>query len=97
MSQTQRLEFITNTVELSRITQTLDQLGIKGYSIIRNVAGMGEHGKSGDDLDATTLGNVYVIILCSPAEVTAITTALRPILQRYGGIAWVSEVEQLFP
>jgi nitrogen regulatory protein PII len=93
----QRLELITNALELAKITRALDQLGVTGYSVIRNVIGKGQHGKASDDIDATTLSNVYVLIICPETQVPTITAAVKPILQRHGGIAWVTDIQQLFP
>lgn len=93
----QRLELITNSLELGKILAALDQVGVKGYTVIRNVVGKGSHGQASDDLEATTLSNVYILVVCPTAQVTLITTAIMPILQRYGGICWVSEATQIFP
>jgi nitrogen regulatory protein PII len=97
MRPIQRLELITNSHELAKVLSALDQIGIGGYTVIRNVIGKGTHGQASDDLDATTLSNVYVLILCAEPQVDDITAAVTPILQRYGGICWVSDATQIFP
>jgi nitrogen regulatory protein PII len=97
MQTIQRLELITNAHELAKVLSALDQIGIVGYTVIRNVIGKGTHGQASDDLEATTLSNVYVLVLCTEAQVANITAAVTPILQRYGGICWVSNATQIFP
>jgi nitrogen regulatory protein PII len=93
----QRLELIINSLELGKVLSALDQVGVTGYTVIRNVVGKGSHGQASDDLEATTLSNVYVLVLCPEIQVPDITRTVTPILQRYGGVCWQSPITQIFP
>lgn len=90
-----KIEIVANALELGRLLEALDRAGVAGYTVIRNVIGKGSHGSASDDLEMTTLSNVYVMMVCEDEQVEAIATALRPILKKYGGVSFVSEVQWL--
>jgi nitrogen regulatory protein PII len=88
----QKIEIVANSLELDRILRALDRVGVKGYTVIRNVIGRGTRGTASDDIDMSMLSNVYIVVVCSAAEGEAIATAVKPILQKYGGVCFASEV-----
>lgn len=87
----QKIEIVANSLELDRLLRALDQVGVKGYTVIRNVIGRGTRGTASDDIDMSMLSNVYIVIVCSPREGEAIATAVKPILQKYGGVCFTSD------
>ena len=95
MHMVKRVEIITNSVELHEIQQVLDEMEVSGYSIIPGVLGMGDRGRIEDDELTGVCTNVYILIACSEAEAEKITSAMLPVLKRFGGICLISDAEYL--
>lgn len=94
MHLAKRIEIISDSVELGRILRSLDKAGVSSYTIIRNVAGKGITGRY-EDSAVTDLDNVYVIAFCLPDQVKPLMEVLRPILNKYGGSCWISDVMEV--
>lgn len=88
MHLAKRIEIISDSVELGRILRSLDKAGVSSYTIIRNVAG------KFDDL-STDLDNVYIIVFCLPDQVKPVMEVLRPVLNKFGGSCWISDVTEV--
>jgi nitrogen regulatory protein PII len=87
----QKIEIVANSLELDRILRALDRVGVKGYTVIRNVIGRGTRGTASDDIDMSMLSNVYIVVVCSVEQGEAIATAVKPILKKYGGVCFASD------
>lgn len=95
MKSVKRIEIVVDSVELKRITDLLDKAQLKGYTVIKDVLGRGEHGlRDGGDL-TDVLTNIYVLIACNEDEVQPLLERLRPILTRFGGICLISDAQWL--
>lgn len=95
MKAIKRVEIVTDAIELDRVLELLDQSGVSGYTVIRNVEGKGQRGvRSGDDL-TRVFQNSYVLAACTPDEVARVVAAVRPVLQRVGGMCLVSDAHWL--
>ncbi len=91
MESVKRVEIITDSLEMREVCRVLDDLEVSGYSIVRDVIGRGERGvQSGDELSAV-FSNSLLLLACPPERVDQIVQAIRPILQRHGGICLVSD------
>ena len=91
MQSVKRIEIITDTLEMREVCRVLDEIGVSGYSVIRDVTGRGERGvQSGDDL-TDVFKNSLLLTACPPERVSDIVTAIRPLLKRRGGICLVSD------
>ena len=91
MEAVKRLEIITDTHEMRAVRTVLDRLGVEGYSVIREVTGRGERGvQSGDEVTGV-FTNAMLITTCAAAQLAGLVEAIRPILQRRGGICLVSD------
>ncbi len=95
MNPAKKIEIIANFLELGRILEGLDRSGVSGYTVLRNAIGRGAHGNASEDV--TMLGNVYIIAVCSVEQVSQVEGAIAPILQKFGGICFVSDVQWLVP
>jgi nitrogen regulatory protein PII len=91
MQPIKRIEIIASSYETSRILERMEQAGAPGYTLIRDVAGKSQWGSAGDDLPVTMLGNSYIISFCPDEKVEAIVEAIKPVLDRYGGVCYVSD------
>ncbi len=95
MRSVKRLEIIVEAVELRELQRVLARLGVDSYSVVHNVTGKSASGvQSGDDL-SDVFRNVLLLTTCAPEELDEIVGALRPLLQRRGGICLVSDAQWL--
>ncbi|WP_460202027.1 P-II family nitrogen regulator [Scytonema sp. NUACC21] len=94
MHLVKKIEIIANSVELGKILDGLDHAGVHGHAVIRGVAGKGLH-VGNEDLDMTMLDNVYIIAFCMPEQLKAVVENIRPILNRFGGTCYISDVMEI--
>jgi nitrogen regulatory protein PII len=91
MQAVKRVEIVTDTMELERVLELLEQAGVSGYTVIRNAEGKGHRGvRSGDDV-SRVFQNSYVLTACTEAQVEKVVAAVRPVLKRVGGVCLVSD------
>jgi hypothetical protein len=91
-----RLDLILSERELDSILKVIDAAGAPGYSVIKHVTGKGPHGAVSDSMDFSGLGaNAHVIVFCKPEILPAIRAGVQPLLDYYGGVAFVSDAEPL--
>lgn len=96
MHVVKKIEIIANSLELARILDGLEKSGVHGHAVIRNVAGKGLRGDNvNEDLDMTMLDNVYILAFCMPDQIKAVVAAIRPILNKFGGTCYVSDVMEI--
>ena len=91
MHLVKKIEIIANSFELGKILENLEKSGVHGHAVIRNVAGKGLRDGS-EDLDMTMLDNVYIIAFCMPDRIKTVAENLRPLLNKFGGTCYVSDV-----
>jgi nitrogen regulatory protein PII len=94
MHVVKKIEIIANSFELAKILDKLDKSGVHGHAVIRNVAGKGLR-DGAEDLDMTMLDNVYVIAFCMPEELKSVVENIRPLLNKFGGTCYVSDVMEI--
>ncbi|NJP09249.1 MAG: P-II family nitrogen regulator [Leptolyngbyaceae cyanobacterium RU_5_1] len=95
MHLVKRIEIVSDSVELAKLLESLDKVGVSSYTVIRNVASKGIRGTAFDDSAVTMLDNVYVIAFCPPEDIKPVVEAIRPILNKFGGSCWISEVMEI--
>lgn len=91
MEPVKRVEIIANSQELDKVLRVLNNVGVPGYTVIRNVVGKGKHSTTADDLVDTSTSNIYIICFCPEAHIMPMQEKLLPILNRFGGICCVSD------
>ena len=95
MNAVKRIEIVIDAAHTPALLSALREAGAGGYTLIRDVQGMGDRGeRSGDEL-TDVFRNCYVIVACAPDASTQIIEAVRPLLQRYGGVCLVSDAQWL--
>ena len=92
MQPVKKVEIIIDSVELQRLKNLLDEKGVRGYTIVKNIFGKGERGIKGGDGLTEVFNNVYVIIACTEDELNLFVDSVRKMLKKYGGICLVSDV-----
>lgn len=91
MHPVKRVEIITDAAEMRHIVRILEQQGISGYTIIPDVVGRGQRGmRLGDDL-SSAFQNSYLLTTCEPEAIDTLVEAIRPVLQRRGGVCLVTD------
>ncbi len=89
-----KVEIVTDAIKLDSIVKLLDEVGVSGYSIIKDVEGKGTRGaRSGDGFTNLFINN-YIMVVCNEKEMNTIVEAVCPIINKFGGICIVSDVIQ---
>ncbi|MBD2521515.1 P-II family nitrogen regulator [Nostoc sp. FACHB-133] len=94
MHVVKKIEIIANSFELAKILESLDKSGVHSHAVIRNVVGKGLRGTT-EDLDMTMLDNVYILAFCMPEQLKPVVENLRPLLNKFGGTCYVSDVMEI--
>ncbi|GET37204.1 P-II family nitrogen regulator [Microseira wollei] len=93
MERVKKVEIITNTLELGKVLDILEKVGVSGYTIVKDVTGKGDRGEVLDDLETEALTNGYVLSVCTEEQEHQLVEAIRPILKKYGGVCLVSDAK----
>jgi len=93
MTPVKKIEIIVDYLDLPLLVARLQELGIKGYTVIRDASGSGDRGtRAGDGLSGE-FNNSYILIACSEDECARIVESMRPLLKRFGGVCLVSDAQ----
>lgn len=95
MERVKKVEIITNTLELGKVLDILEKVGVSGYTLIKDVTGKGDRGQVLDDLETEALTNGYVLSVCTEEQESELVEAVRPVLKKYGGVCLVSDAKWL--
>ena len=95
MKKVHRIEIVIDAAHTKRVVELLARSGIDGYTLIRGVSGSGDRGiRMSDDITGVSNNN-YILTTCAPEVLEAVTSELRPILKKLGGICLISDAEWL--
>ncbi len=90
-----KLEIIIEAVEKKSVLRILNELNIRGYTIINEIHGKGKQGtRRGSEL-TNILRNSMIIVVDEPEIINKIITRVKEILENYSGIMFLSDVEIL--
>lgn len=93
MRRVKKVEVVISSVQLPKVLRLFGEKGISGYTVIDGVKGKGERGeRRGDDV-TDVFHNSYVMTACSEEQVSELVEAVRPLLERYGGVCLVSDAQ----
>lgn len=91
-----RLDLIISERELPRVVRAIEASGAPGYSVIRHVTGQGPHGNVSEGMEFSGLGaNAHVVVFCEADTLERLRLSLRPLLDYYGGVGYVSDTQSL--
>tara|TARA_Y100001968_G_C19371133_1_gene725184 strand:- start:442 stop:723 length:282 start_codon:yes stop_codon:yes gene_type:complete len=91
-----RLDLIFSERELDAMIQSLEKANVPGYTVMKHVTGRGPERIVSEDMEFTGLGaNAHVIVFCEPKLLEQIKINISPILNFYGGVAYISEANPL--
>lgn len=88
-----KLEIIIESVERRRVCRILDEVGVKGYSIIDDIQGRGKTGpKSAQDL-SNILKSSLIIVVDEEATIKKAIEKLKEVFIHYSGKMFLSDIE----
>jgi len=91
MQAAKKVEIICDSLEVKNVLKLLEDFGITGYTVIRDVIGKGGRGmRDGDDL-TDVFKNSMILTVCGAEQIPDVVEAIRPILKRFGGICLISD------
>lgn len=91
MKPIKRIEVIVDQGDQDAVLSAIAAEGVRHYTLIQGVGGMGEHGHRGGDPFGGTFDNTYILIACTQDEAERVVEGVRPILTRMGGVCMVSD------
>ncbi len=87
-----RLDLIFSERELDQMIQCLEKAQVPGYTVMKHVTGRGPERIVSEDMEFTGFGaNAHVIVFCQEEILPKIKENIQPILNYYGGVAYVSD------
>ncbi len=91
-----RLDLVFGERELDAMLESLEAADVPGYTVMKHVTGRGPERVVSEDMEFTGLGaNAHVIIFCEESLLEKIKVKIEPLLNYYGGVAYVSEANPL--
>ncbi|MEM1355318.1 MAG: transcriptional regulator [Planctomycetota bacterium] len=95
MKPVKRIEIVIGAAHARGLTDALKRAGVPGYTLIRDVQGTGDRGDRGGDELTDVYRNCYLIVAAPEDVVPPLLEAVRPMLDRYGGMCLVSDGQLL--
>ena len=92
MKKMKKVEVIIEAVYLNRFIDLLLRHDVSGYTIIKDIEGMGGHGLKTADEASDLFSNNYIFTLCEQEKYDDLEKDLRAFLDRYGGKCILSDV-----
>lgn len=91
-----KIEVILKGDSLSYIEDVLKKAGVTGYTILRDVSGMGHGGFHGGRLLFNDRDSYAMLVTVAPENsVNKILTGLKPFLETHSGVVFVSDTQVL--
>ena len=95
MRDVKRFEILIETLHAPKAQKALEELGVRGYAVVRDVAG-NHDGSVRDGDGVTSVDHLTWIVATCPADVEKqLADRLRPMLRRYGGSCVISDARRL--
>ena len=95
MTPTKKLEIVIDATHTPELLAALKRAGAPGYTVIRNVEGTGDRGERAGDELTDVFRNCYIVVACPAERVEPLTDAVRPLLERHGGMCLCSDATWL--
>ena len=91
-----RLDLIFSERELEAIINALEIADVPGYTVMKHVTGRGPERVVSEDFEFTGFGvNAHVIVFCEQELLEKIKQNIQPLLNYYGGVAYISEAIEM--
>ncbi|KAF0152770.1 MAG: hypothetical protein FD143_698 [Ignavibacteria bacterium] len=90
-----KLEIIIESVELNNMRTIIEKIGVSGYTIVKDVAGMGKHGKS-VSTSLVDVGEYHLLIIVDNENIiNHVVENLKPLFKNYSGVMFLSDVVKI--
>lgn len=91
-----KIEIIIRGDRLPYLEEEIEQAGITGYTLIRDISGKGHHGFHGGRLIFNEKDSyVMILIVASWEKVKKIILSMHPILEEDSGVMFISDTSVL--
>lgn len=90
-----KVEVVTDSLHARRILELFEREGVTGYTVIRDAIGKGERGIMTADELTDVFKNSYIFTVCSDDVAEKIADKIEQLLERYGGICIISDVQAI--
>lgn len=91
MKVVKRVEIITGQAECPLVIAAMEESGVTGYAVVRDVLGKGDKKVDSWDALSNEVVNLLLITTIAEEQLKTLVEAIRPILKRYGGSCLVSD------
>ncbi|MCI5064344.1 transcriptional regulator [bacterium] len=95
MKAVKRFEIVIEALYEESLLEIFDEIGLVGYTILRNVSGSGERGARSSDGLTRVMENILVIAAGTEEQGEALREPLRALLEDGGGICLASPADWL--
>ena len=94
LSPLKKLEIIVDGEHKSFVTDLLDRAEVKGYTIVNNLSGKGQHGFHEGHLMFNEDDVLIMIIVAVPEDlVSPIMEGLTPFFNAHSGVVFISDIQ----
>jgi len=95
MKQIKKVQLIIEAVYVNRLIELFKRHEIHGYTIIKDIEGLGGHGlRTADDV-SDIFSNNYIFTVCEEGQFKDMETDIRMFLEKYGSKCMLSDVRVL--
>jgi len=92
MKPIKRVDIVVDHAHAGPMVRALEELGVAGYTVVPGAQGQGRRGMQHADGLMNAASNDLIFTTCDADELARVTTTIRPLLKRFGGICLVSDV-----
>ncbi|PXW82558.1 nitrogen regulatory protein P-II family [Nitrosomonas sp. Nm84] len=85
-----RFEIVVGIEQLDQLVELLKRFGIRGYTVIKGVGGLGTRGIRDPDDVLLTDENSVVIFTCKEDQAQKALDELRPAMRGFGGMCLIT-------
>lgn len=94
LSPLKKLEIILDGEHKGHVTDLLDRAGVKGYTIVNNLSGKGQHGFHEGHIMFNEDDVLVMIIAAVPEDlVEPILEGLTPFFNEHSGVVFTSDIQ----
>lgn len=91
--QRRKIEVLVDRPLVRRVTETADEVGVTGYTLLPTLGGAGRGGRWSDDQVIGADSKVMFVTVTSQAKAEALMDALAPLLESHGLMLMTSTVD----
>src|SRR5437868_5227702 len=95
MIAAKKIEVVIESINTKKVIVIFKKLKIEGYTVLQEATGAGAHGKYDAQELTDVFKNTYFIVVCSQEQMQTLIHELRPIVKKYGGICYISDVQRI--